>query len=46
MCTETTMYRYIENLDAPKKWFKSNADAIMQQYGTLHQIQKEDLYLG
>ncbi|KAJ7367714.1 hypothetical protein DFH08DRAFT_4178 [Mycena albidolilacea] len=45
MCTETTMYRYIENLDAPKKWFKSNADAIMQQYGTLHQIQKEDLYL-
>jgi abelson tyrosine-protein kinase 1 len=45
MCTETTMYRYIESLEAPKKWFKSNADAIMQQYGPIHQIQKEDLYL-
>ncbi|KAJ7194851.1 hypothetical protein GGX14DRAFT_377636 [Mycena pura] len=45
LCTETTMYRYIENLDAPKKWFKSNVDTIMRQYGSLHQIQKEDLYL-
>ncbi|KAJ7438285.1 hypothetical protein B0H11DRAFT_591673 [Mycena galericulata] len=45
LCTETTMYRYIENLDAPKKWFKANVDSIMNQYGTLHQIQKEDLRL-
>ncbi|KAJ7731571.1 hypothetical protein DFH07DRAFT_755579 [Mycena maculata] len=45
MCTETTMYRYIENLDAPKKWFKANVDSIMQQYGTVCQIQKEDLRL-
>jgi hypothetical protein len=40
------MYKYIENLDAPKKWFKANVDAIMKQYGSLHQIQKEDLHLG
>ncbi|KAJ7144142.1 hypothetical protein C8R44DRAFT_691771 [Mycena epipterygia] len=45
MCTETTMYRYIDNLDAPKKWFKANVDSIMHQYGPIHQIQKEDLYL-
>ncbi|KAF7353961.1 Protein kinase domain-containing protein [Mycena venus] len=45
LCTETTIYRYIESLDAPKKWFKSNVDAIMRQYGPIHQIQKEDLYL-
>ncbi|KAF8211722.1 hypothetical protein K438DRAFT_1807801 [Mycena galopus ATCC 62051] len=46
LCTETTMYRYIDsNLQAPKKWFKSNVDAIMLQYGSLHQITKEDLYL-
>ncbi|KAK7055315.1 kinase domain-containing protein [Favolaschia claudopus] len=45
LCTETTMYKYIENLDAPKKWFRSNVDSIMHTYGPLHQIQKEDLYL-
>ncbi|KAJ6577758.1 hypothetical protein B0H19DRAFT_568412 [Mycena capillaripes] len=45
LCTETTMYRYIETLDAPKKWFKANVDAVMRQYGSLHQIQKEDLHL-
>ncbi|KAJ7088050.1 hypothetical protein B0H15DRAFT_780981, partial [Mycena belliarum] len=45
LCTESTVYRYIENLDAPKKWFKANVDAIMQQYGEMAQIQKEDLYL-
>ncbi|KAJ7217776.1 hypothetical protein GGX14DRAFT_550000 [Mycena pura] len=45
LCTETTMYRYVENLDAPKKWFKANIDAIMETYGPIHQIQKEDLFL-
>ncbi|KAJ6625893.1 hypothetical protein B0H10DRAFT_1942375 [Mycena sp. CBHHK59/15] len=45
LCTETTMYRYVESLDAPKKWFKSNVDAIMETYGPMHQIQKEDLFL-
>ncbi|KAJ7268729.1 hypothetical protein B0H12DRAFT_64026 [Mycena haematopus] len=45
ICTETTMYRYVENLDAPKKWFKSNIDSILETYGPVHQIQKEDLFL-
>ncbi|KAJ7141695.1 hypothetical protein C8R43DRAFT_586859 [Mycena crocata] len=45
LCTETTMYRYIESLDAPKRWFKANVETIMGQYGKMHQIQKEDLYL-
>ncbi|KAJ6608484.1 hypothetical protein B0H10DRAFT_1815704, partial [Mycena sp. CBHHK59/15] len=45
LCAETTMYRYIENLDAPKRWFKANVGSIMHQYGPIHQIQKEDLYL-
>ncbi|KAJ7072080.1 hypothetical protein C8F01DRAFT_1361505 [Mycena amicta] len=45
LCTETTMYRYVENLDAPKKWFKANVDAIIETYGPMHNIQKEDLFL-
>ncbi|EGN91777.1 hypothetical protein SERLA73DRAFT_100155 [Serpula lacrymans var. lacrymans S7.3] len=45
ICAETTMYYYIENLDAPKKWFKANVDSIMQHYGPHHPIQKEDLFL-
>ncbi|KAF9255884.1 hypothetical protein L218DRAFT_911907 [Marasmius fiardii PR-910] len=44
LCTETTIYRYVESLDAPKKWFKANVDAILDVYGTKHHIQKEDLY--
>ncbi|KAJ7617179.1 hypothetical protein FB45DRAFT_756602 [Roridomyces roridus] len=45
MCTESTMYRYIENLDAPKKWFRANVDTIMGRYGARYQLQKEDLRL-
>ncbi|KAJ7072976.1 hypothetical protein C8F01DRAFT_267337 [Mycena amicta] len=45
LCTETTVYKYMESLDAPKKWFRANIDAIMQEYGRAHQIQKEDVYL-
>ncbi|KAK7005721.1 kinase domain-containing protein [Favolaschia claudopus] len=45
LCTETTMYRYVENLDAPKKWFKANVDSILQTYGPIHHVQKEDLFL-
>ncbi|KAF7289995.1 Protein kinase domain-containing protein [Mycena chlorophos] len=45
LCTETTVYKYMESLDAPKKWFRANIDAVMKQYGALHQIQKEDVYL-
>ncbi|KAJ4490744.1 hypothetical protein J3R30DRAFT_3277483 [Lentinula aciculospora] len=45
LCTETTMYRYVENLDAPKKWFKANVDTMLEAFGSQHQIQKEDLFL-
>lgn len=43
--TETTVYKYVENLDAPKKWFKANVDDILATYGAQHRIQKEDLFL-
>jgi hypothetical protein len=46
MCTETTMYDYMDNVDTPKKWFTANVHAIMQTFGTEHRIQKEDLFLG
>ncbi|EIW75046.1 hypothetical protein CONPUDRAFT_140363 [Coniophora puteana RWD-64-598 SS2] len=42
---ESTMYRFIENLDAPKSWFKANVDTIMKQYASSHLIQKEDVFL-
>ncbi|GLB45720.1 putative protein tyrosine kinase [Lyophyllum shimeji] len=45
MCTETTMYRYVESLDVPKRWFKANVDAILHIYGPTHHVQREDLYL-
>ncbi|ESK86494.1 hypothetical protein Moror_9860 [Moniliophthora roreri MCA 2997] len=44
LCTETTIYRYVESLDAPKKWFKANADLVLDVYGEKHHIQREDLY--
>ena len=46
LCTETTDYRYLVKLDAPKKWFRTNVGFIMQTYGDLHHLQKEDLFLG
>ena len=46
LCTETTDYRYLEKLDAPKKWFRTNVDLIMKTYGRQHHLQKEDLFLG
>jgi hypothetical protein len=46
MCTETTVYDYMDNLHAPKKWFKANIGLILQIFGVEHQIQKEDLFLG
>ena len=46
LCTETTDYQYLEKLDAPKKWFRTNVDFIMQTYGSQHHLQKEDLFLG
>jgi abelson tyrosine-protein kinase 1 len=46
MCTESTEYRYIEDLGAPKDWFKANVDNIIKVFGRQHGIHKEDLYLG
>jgi abelson tyrosine-protein kinase 1 len=43
---ESTIYRYVDHLEAPKKWFKSNVDSIMKIYGQAHGIQKEDIFLG
>jgi len=43
--TETTEYRYMETLDAAKKWFQSNIDTIMSVYSHQHHIQKEDIFL-
>ncbi|KIY53195.1 kinase-like protein [Fistulina hepatica ATCC 64428] len=45
LCTETTTYHYVDKLDAPKKWFMANVDAILAKFGPTHHIQKEDLYL-
>ena len=51
LCAEATEYRYMiseegEQLDAPKRWFKANVDAIMKIFGAQHQIQREELFLG
>ncbi|TFK37240.1 hypothetical protein BDQ12DRAFT_214347 [Crucibulum laeve] len=45
MCTETTNYRYLDSLDAPKKWFRANVDSILKVYGDQHQILKEELFM-
>jgi hypothetical protein len=46
LCTESATYTYIENLSAPKLWFKDNADEILRSYAYSHPITKEDLFLG
>ncbi len=46
MYTESTSYKYLENLEAPKKWFKATIDEILAIYGTHHSIQREDVFLG
>ena len=46
LCTESTMYKYMEDLAAPKQWFKANVNEIMDRYAEEHQITKEDLFLG
>jgi abelson tyrosine-protein kinase 1 len=45
--SETTVYRYMDSLDAPKKWFVANVDTILQLFRPKHPLlQKEDLYFG
>lgn len=40
------MYRFIEDLAAPKDWFKANVNTIVKEYAPYHPIQKEDVILG
>jgi hypothetical protein len=40
------MYRYITNLDIPRKWFQSNIDHIMKIYGKDRRLTREDIFLG
>ena len=40
------MYRYLEDLDAAKAWFKANIETIMTLYSAAHRAQKEDIYLS
>jgi hypothetical protein len=40
------MYRYITNMDVPKKWFQSNIDHIMKIYGREQRLTREDIFLG
>lgn len=42
---ETTIFRYISNLDVPKKWFQSNIDHIMKIYGKEQCLTREDIFL-
>ncbi|KAH9985258.1 hypothetical protein BJV77DRAFT_1084863 [Russula vinacea] len=42
---ETTIFRYISNLDVPKKWFQSNIDHIMKIYGKEQRLTREDIFL-
>ena len=46
LCVESTEYKYIEDLYAPKEWFKANVDDILSAYSDSHPISKEDLFLG
>ncbi|KAG0700333.1 hypothetical protein DFH29DRAFT_1056138 [Suillus ampliporus] len=43
ICAESTMYRFIDDLTAPKEWFKANVNAIIKEYAPHHPIQKEDV---
>ena len=40
------MYKYIEDLSTPKKWFGANVDEILRSYADDHSVTKEDLFLG
>lgn len=43
---EQTMYRYIDDLFTPKRWFEANVDRILSLYAKDHRLQKEDVYLS
>lgn len=43
---EQIMYRYIEDLTTPKRWFEDNINQILSLYAEEHRLQKEDVFLG
>jgi abelson tyrosine-protein kinase 1 len=46
LCTESTVYSYMESVDAAKKWFKGNVKDVVKLFGHKHRIQREDIFLG
>ncbi|KAH8825809.1 hypothetical protein DL96DRAFT_1670173 [Flagelloscypha sp. PMI_526] len=45
LCAETTVYRYLDDLTAPKKWFTSHIDAVLHEFGAEHNIAREDIFM-
>jgi len=45
LCTEITDYQYLDKLDAPKKWFQTHIDSIMETYASQYHLQKEEILL-
>jgi len=45
LCTEITDYQYLDKLEAPKKWFQTHIDFIMETYGSQYHLQKEEIVL-
>ncbi|KAH7911476.1 hypothetical protein BJ138DRAFT_1135374 [Hygrophoropsis aurantiaca] len=45
ICAETTMYRYVDDVEPAKKWFKHNVNEIIQNYTPEHPIQREDIFV-
>jgi len=43
---ESAEFHYLKNGDAPKIWFRSHIDQILDTYSRPHNIQKEDVFLG
>ncbi|KAI0822902.1 hypothetical protein BC628DRAFT_1421313 [Trametes gibbosa] len=45
MFTESTIHRYMEDITAPKEWFKAHVEQIVGIYGKEHRIARKDLCL-
>ncbi|KZT05047.1 uncharacterized protein LAESUDRAFT_750759 [Laetiporus sulphureus 93-53] len=43
--TEATVYNYMKDLVAAKRWFKANIDCILKLYGPEHHLSREDVIL-
>ena len=44
--TEACVYRYLEDIDAPRAWFVRHIDTILEEHGRLHRLQREDIFLS